>query len=493
MKLHSFRRLRFRLALRQTLFFAVLVSLLAWAAYGVMARRIYDEVDHQLQDRSVAVRSMLQIRTSGITWLKEQADPEVREQFENSIRYYQLLDSDGRLIESSSEIAALRVPVTAVARQALETGQSGWESFTAGGVHLRILDSRVVGLPGHHYLMRLGASLAHADGDSHALAVFIVVLFPVVILAHGVICWMMAGRALSPIEQLSAAARQITPRDLTRRLPLSGRGDEVEHLSATLNSMISGFQISFQRMSEFLSNLSHELRQPLTLLRAETEQALRHGNMGESDRQMLSKQLEHVELLGRTVSDLVALARSDYGGIQLQLETEDLSELVRAAVDGMHSTAMEHKIHLAATVQDSIVGQFDAGQIWRLLLNLIDNGIKFNRPNGRVDVALISDGAAATITVADTGAGIHSEEQELIFERSYRTLTARRSSVPGSGLGLYFVRMIAEAHGGHVDLSSGSGEGACFRVQLPLQTTRATGEFSSFATGSSGANPSAIN
>jgi signal transduction histidine kinase len=477
MRLHGTRRLHFRLALKQTLSFAVLVSLLAWAAYGLMARRIYDQVDTELQDRSVAVRSMLQIRKTGITWLKEQADPEVREQFEKSVRYYQLLDSNGQLVESSSELSEVKLPVSPSARQSLETGQAAWETLTAGGDHLRILDSRVMGQQGRHYLLRLGASLAHADNDSHGLAIFMIFLFPVVILVHGIICWLTAGRALRPLEQISAAARQITPRDLTRRLPLSGRGDELEQLSATLNSMISNFQNAFQRMGESLSNLSHELRQPLTLLRAETEQALRRGNMGESDRKMLSRQLEQVELVKRTVNDLVALARSDYAGIQLHRETEDLSELVRAAVDGMHSAAAEHQVQLSGNIQNGITGEFDAGQIWRLMLNLIDNAIKFNRANGRVDVALVSDGSDASITILDTGSGISEEEQTLVFERSYRTMSARRSIVPGSGLGLHFVRMIAEAHGGRVELNSAPGEGASFRVILPLEASRAASNF----------------
>ncbi len=444
---------------------------------GSWSRRFYDQVDAELQDRSVAVRSMLQIRKTGITWLNGQADPEVREQFEKSIRYYQLLDSDGNLVESSSELSTARLPVSAAARESLETGHNAWETLTAGGDHLRILDLRVMGQQGRHYLLRLGASLAHPDTDAHGLAIFITILFPVVILAHGMICLFMAGSALRPLEQISAAARQITPRDLSRRLPLSGRGDELEQLSATLNSMISNFQNAFQRMGESLSNLSHELRQPLTLLRAETEQALRLGNMGESDRKMLCKQLEHVELVKRTVNDLVMLARSDYAGIQLQRETEDLSELVRAAVDGMRSAAAEHQVQLSANVQNGITGEFDAGQIWRLMLNLIDNAIKFNRANGRVDVALVSDGSDASITILDTGSGISEEEQALVFERSYRTMNARRSTVPGSGLGLHFVRMIAEAHGGRIELNSAPGEGASFRIILPLQATRAASNF----------------
>ena len=113
------------------------------------------------------------------------------------------------------------------------------------------------------------------------------------------------------LEQASAAAKQITSFDLSNRFPVSGRGDEIDELSSSLNAMVSRVQTSFQRMTEFLRTLSHEIRQPLTVLRAETEQALRLGNNETNYRDTLSKQLEHVELLARTVSDLMELAQSE--------------------------------------------------------------------------------------------------------------------------------------------------------------------------------------
>jgi two-component system phosphate regulon sensor histidine kinase PhoR len=221
-------------------------------------------------------------------------------------------------------------------------------------------------------------------------------------------------------------------------------------------------------MTEFLRNLSHEIRQPLTVLRSETEQALRMGNSETNYRDMLSKQLEHVELLARTVSDLMELAQSEHEQIKLQLEKEDLSELVQAALDGMRMQASERGIQISGAVQQSVIGAFDAGQIWRLLLNLLDNAIKFNRTGGKIDVSLSVVNGMAMISIADTGSGIAVDEQARVFERGYRTAAARKSSVPGTGLGLHFAQAIAEAHGGHIEVVSTPGEGSCFRVCLPL-------------------------
>ena len=467
MKFALLRRLSSRLAFKQTLTFALLAVVLAWSAYALLARRIYDQVDGELQDRAIAVRSMLQIRAGSVKWLNTEADPEVRAQFERSIRYYELLDDEGRTLDASRPMAQLRLP-SIPAPLSLQADHNTWQSVETETTHLRILNTPVQGLAGRHYLLRLAATLDVADEECHHLRVFLMALVPFIILAHAANAWIMATQALRRLEQTSAAARQITPFDLASRLPVSGRGDEIDELSLSLNGMIARMQSSFQRMTEFLRNLSHEIRQPLTVLRAETEQALRLGNTETNYREMLSKQLEHVELLARTVSDLMELAQSENEQIKVQRETEDLSELVQAAIDGMRTQAAERGIQLSGTVQQNIVGAFDAGQIWRLLLNLLDNAIKFNRTGGRIDVVLAVLNDTAMISVSDTGSGIVMEEQTHIFERGYRSPSARKANVPGTGLGLHFARGIAEAHGGRIEVNSVPGEGSCFRVALPL-------------------------
>jgi two-component system phosphate regulon sensor histidine kinase PhoR len=141
---------------------------------------------------------------------------------------------------------------------------------------------------------------------------------------------------------------------------------------------------------------------------------------------------------------------------------------VQAAVDGMRLKPNELDVQISGTIQQGVTGNFDAAQLWRLLLNLLENAIKFNRPHGRIDVSLSTHDGWAILSVSDTGCGIPAEEQSRIFERGYRSNRARSSLVPGTGLGLHFVRSIARAHGGEIQVSSVPGEGTCFRVSLPL-------------------------
>ena len=468
MKLLLLRRLSTRLAFKQTVTFALLVVVLAWSAYALLARRIYGQLDDELQDRAIAVRSMLQIRAGSVKWLNAEADPEVRAQFEHSMRYYELLNDEGRTLDVSRAMAALHLPTSPALPLLVQSDHITYQSVTAGDSRIRILDVPVLGLSGNHYLLRIGGSLDEADDDCRRLQMFLFALVPFFILAHAANAWIMANHSLRPLERTCAAAKQITAFDLAQRLPVSGQGDELDELSTSLNAMIARLQSSFQRMTEFLRSLSHEIRQPLTVLRAETEQALRLGNSETNYRDMLSKQLEHVELLARTVSDLMELAQTEGEQFKLQREKEDLSELVQAAIDGMRPQALERGIKISGTVQQHVIGSFDAGQIWRLLLNLLDNAIKFNHATGHIDVTLAVHNELAIISITDTGSGIIIEDQAHIFERGYRAPSARKSNVPGTGLGLHFALGIAEAHGGKIEVTSVPGEGSCFRVSLPL-------------------------
>ena len=470
------RSLRFRLAFKQTLSFALLVIFFAWGAYAFLARHVFSKIDGELEDRAIAVRSMLQVRDGQAHWFNKTADSEVRQHFEESSRYFQLLDDTGQAVETSKDMAATGVALnfSPTARQSVASSRPAFEELPLpGGSRMRIIDVPVFAAGKHNYLLRVGLPLADAEDEVARMGMFIIGLVLVLLFLHGVNCWLMAGSILRPLHEITAAAGQIMPFDPSKRLPVFGRDDEVDKLSNSINAALTRLQNSFQRMSEFLRTLSHEIRQPLTVMRAETEQALRVNKGDTSFREMLSSQLQHVELLARTVSDLMDLAQSDNDEIKLNCQTEDLSELVQAAIDGMRLKSDESRTHITGTVQRNVVGLFDAGQLWRLVLNLLDNAIKFTGPDGRIDVALTAHNGIAILSVSDTGCGIPAHEQQRIFERGYRTAGARKSAVPGTGLGLHFARNITEAHGGTIEVISVPGHGSCFRVSIPLRTAAA--------------------
>jgi signal transduction histidine kinase len=299
--------------------------------------------------------------------------------------------------------------------------------------------------------------------------VFLLLLVrPLSVLLAGVASWTVVGKTLAPLQQISDAAKAISRPDLSERLPVPGTQDELDQLSTSLNAMLARLQGSVQHMQEFLPNVSHELRRTLTALHADAERALRWSRGEEDYREALSNQLQQLTLACNSVSDMLTVAQNPSGNIQPGRQEESLSEVVTTAVDAIRATAAERNIEIVAAVEENLKAEVDAGHLWRLLLNLLDNAIKFNRSQGCVEVVLASHETQAMISVRDTGCGMAPADLQHIFERSYRSPQARKSGVQGSGLGLSLVRAIAEAYGGRIEVESTPGEGSCFRVWLPL-------------------------
>jgi signal transduction histidine kinase len=467
--------LRTRLAMRQTLIFAAAVIVFTTMAYLVIARLQYEVVDTQLEDRTAAVRALLQIRNGNVNWLHDQADPEVREKFARSHQYYQLVDRNGHVIDASHDASVELMPVTKTSLRAFDSHWPVWESvFGVGGNHLRVLDSFVTGGEGSGYVLRVAMSLADADGDCERILMLLLILIPLIIMIHAVSTYAAAGGALQPLRDLADAARNLTTTDLSRRLPEVRTGDELELLSASMNRLVSDVETNFKQMREFLPNVSHELRSPLAVLRAETERALRWANSEQEFREALNSQLAHMERMASTMTDLLAVALSDRDGLKLNRRPENVSELAMVAVEGMRQVAGEKKIELRTTIWDEVVGDVDAGQLWRLLLNLLDNAIKYNKPNGHVDVSVTSLNGMIEVAVTDTGCGIPAEDVPHVFDRFYRSAEVKRSGIKGHGLGLAFAKEVAEAHGGSIEVTSTVGRGSRFRVTLPVLATSST-------------------
>jgi len=475
--------LRTRLALRQTLIFSAAVIVFTTMAYLVIARLQYEVVDTQLEDRTGAVRTLLQIRNGSVSFLHDQADPEVKEKFARSYQYYQLLDRNGHVVSASHEASIELMPVTKASLRALDSHWPVWESvFGMGGNHLRVLNTFVTGSePGSVYVLRVAMSLADADGDCNRILLLLVILVPLIIAIHAVSTYAAAGGALQPLRDLADAARNLSTDDLSRRLPEVRTRDELELLSASLNRLVSDVETNFKQMREFLPNVSHELRSPLAVLRAETERALRWANSEQDYKQALNSQLAHLERMASTMTDLLAVALSDRDSMKLHRRAENISELTMVAVDGMRQVASDKKVELRTLIWDDVVGDVDAGQLWRLLLNLLDNAIKYNKSGGHVDISVTSQNGTVEICVTDSGSGIAPEDLPHVFTRFYRAADVKRQGIKGHGLGLAFAKEVAEAHGGTIEVTSSLGRGSRFCVNLPILANKPGGRIESGA------------
>jgi signal transduction histidine kinase len=226
---------------------------------------------------------------------------------------------------------------------------------------------------------------------------------------------------------------------------------------------------------DFVATVSHELRTPLTSMMGFLEM-IREGEAGEltdEQKRFLAIVYRSSERLQRLVGDLLFVARLDASGLQLQFAPVDVEELVREAAESAGALARSRELHLDLELARLPLVTGDKERLSQLVGNLISNALKFTPAGGRVTVRTFLDGSHAVIEVEDDGIGIPEAEQDRLFQRFFRSTTATEQAIPGTGLGLVISRAIAEAHGGTVDVRSEAGAGACFRVELPLESEEA--------------------
>lgn len=275
----------------------------------------------------------------------------------------------------------------------------------------------------------------------------------------------LSRQALQPINRITAAAARIAATDdLSTRLAWDGPRDELGRLASVFNQMMDRLEHLFSVQRRFVADVSHELRTPLTAIRGNLDLVRRYG----ADAMSLEAIEGEVERMSRMVNDLLLLVRADYGGLTLDMEPVDLDTLLLE----VHQQArlLSKSRHLTVVVDDiaPVRVSGSADRLKQLLLNLVQNAIKFTPDGGTITLTLRQRGPEALIAVRDTGIGIAPEDQKHIFDRFYQTDTSRQyTDGGGAGLGLSIARWIVEAHGGTIAVESAPEAGSVFTVTLP--------------------------
>lgn len=267
-----------------------------------------------------------------------------------------------------------------------------------------------------------------------------------------------------PLEDIARAARQITRADdLSRRVPHAHRTDEVGEMAQSFNQTLERLERLFQTQQRLLADVSHELRTPLTAIRGNVD-LMQH--FGEADPDSLAAMQDDIKRMARLVDDLLLLARADSGAIPLHLKPVELDNLLFDVY--RKAQRLSDGVAVKLSDVDQVCVQADVDRLKQLLLNLIDNALKYTPPGGEVVIALTKDNNWARITVSDTGIGIAPEHLPHIFERFYRVDKARTRVQGGSGLGLSIARWIAQGHGGTIRVVSKPEQGSVFTLSLPI-------------------------
>lgn len=278
--------------------------------------------------------------------------------------------------------------------------------------------------------------------------------------------WWLAGRAIRPIEQISQTAKGIEASKLSERFNVEATDTELRELGAVLNSMLGRLEAGFDQQSRFTADASHELRTPLAVLLSHAELALARQRSPAEYQAALQTIQRSGQRMRELVEDLLVLARANSGRLELRKESTDLKRLAEEAAQLLKPLAEAEGVRLEVT-GSSVEKSVDPARLSQALVNLIGNGIKYNRPGGTVSVQVASDPGGATIQVKDTGEGIPAESLPHLFEPFFRVDAARSRETGGSGLGLAITRRLINAHGGEIAVASEAGVGSCFEIRLP--------------------------
>jgi heavy metal sensor kinase len=292
---------------------------------------------------------------------------------------------------------------------------------------------------------------------------------PLIVLFASLGGYFLARKSLAPIALMNQQTQRITAENLSAQLDVTNPRDEVGRLAITINALLARIDAAFQEQKRFIADASHELRTPIAVLRGETEVALEQERATAEYKESLELIKDEAERLSRIVENLFLLARQPIDAPSLVKEPVYLNEVVADCARAAQVLATQKGLRLK--VQSSLPEvsmNGDDEMLKRMLLNLLDNAVKYTPAGGEISVALRSQNGNAIIIVSDTGIGIPSEDQPRIFDRFYRVDKARSRALGGAGLGLSIARWIVEGHGGSLSVSSSVGRGSTFTVDLPL-------------------------
>jgi two-component system OmpR family sensor kinase len=416
--------------------------------------------------------------------------------------YVQVLSSKGAILAAPPNLFGGELPVPPTSREAIVEGTRIFETIpvASGDVHVRLLTEPIhqAGTQEVVGAVQVAESLAPYDSTMAAVERLLLSAGLGALVLAVVVGWLLTRAALSPVARITETARHIAATgDYRRRLhvqpPRLGHGDELFFLAATFNDMIARLEHVLESQRRLLADTSHELRNPITIIRGNLALLRREGVPELTRREAVVEAEEESARMGRLVGDLLLLARADAGGApSLQLESVNLAELASEVVEQARPRAPDRRMSLAVEGECVVVG--DRDRLKQLLANLVENSILYTPTSGRIDVRLtcasalpaVQQAARSTrsrrardanvsnsmlvLTVADTGLGISPTDLPHVFERFYRADKARSRAHGGSGLGLSIAEYIAEAHGGSIQaFSEGTNRGSTFTVLLPLQ------------------------
>jgi len=458
----ALRSVRLRLTLWYVLLLAIILAAFSAGIYATLRHNLYGNLNNSIETRANDLLTIVRFEGARPT-LSERIPSENPYQGE---QFVQVFDPSGELTFDNSA-AAGGAPVDRRAIQAALAGKTVTRNISVSGdaFRVRILpikrDGKISGV------LEVGQSRDDVSETLQTLVLILVIAYPVTLALASLGGVFLASRALSPIDKVTRLARRISAEGLSQRLNLRLPDDEVGRLARTFDEMTARLDDAFRRQRQFTADASHELRTPLTAIKGQIEVALGRPREAAAYREILQAVNEEVDRLTRLVGSLLTLAKADAGQIPIAWEPVRLGELIAAAVEHIRRVVRRPGLEVRMEPGPDVTLQADEDLLLQLLLNLLDNAVKYTPTGGQVTVGWSLDSQHVELWVRDTGIGIASEHVPHIFDRFYRVDRARSRAEGGAGLGLSICRWIAEAHRGSISVQSTPGQGSTFTVALP--------------------------
>ncbi len=458
---------------RLTLWFSLLLGLTMVATglliYVVLDHRLIGEVDDRLQTMANQVHRDLNIpqqKDLDLLSIAPSSLVPASSEFAAPGLYVQILDGKGAVVATSPNLRGEQMPtMPSLVWEGLDGRTVVATLMTAGGEEVRVRTIPMIHGDSVLGLIQVGQSLHHVNQALQSLKLLLFAGVVAVWTLATLVGWVLAGRALRPVSAMTETAASIAATgDFGDRIVYSGPEDEIGRLATTFNRMIDRIEGTLQSQQQFIADSSHELGTPIAVIRGNAD--LLSRPLGEADRRETVRAIQlEAARMGRIVSDLLDMA-------ELDLAADDPSQLVRLDELVLEVLAQTRAVAsgktLTAARLEPVAVMGNPDRLRELLLNLVDNAIKYTPSGGNITLSVRRSGEWGEMSVADTGIGIPVSEQERIFDRFYRVDKARSRAVGGTGLGLAIARAIVMAHGGRISVNSKPNQGSTFLVQLPI-------------------------
>src|SRR5579859_1644737 len=447
---------------------AVALAVFCFAVYGGVRAYLTNSMQRTLIHTADTIIAdyLVPLDTKGQAWFEN----EMSESYPQGISDpFVRVTQNGKVLYESGDIREPFVPVTGLAVPSDSSALNRFRRVTTGTGQPLMIYTKSYAVPrGTPILVEAGADMEPLFHLLHSLVVILIVVMPVILIGAAVGGHLLMAGPLRPVVALTEQAERIGRKELGERLPIIRSGDELERPSLALNRMIDRLEEALAHNQRFSADASHELRTPLTIIRGELEGLLEIPGLEAQAVEGISSALDESDRMARIVHNLMTISRLDGGGERIEMKPLELTGILKTTLDHMSLLADEKGIEVRCEAAEPVWVTGDAMRLKQVIVNLVDNAIKYTAAGGLILVRLHAQGEQAVMAVADNGIGIAAASLPHVFERFYRTDKARSRESGGTGLGLAIVKAICSAHNGTVSVESAENKGSTFQVQLPL-------------------------